>query len=158
MEFMTRESIISVIDSIKDQRYHVLDIKDEIQKKLIENAQNQQISKSFPLLFNKSHCQLEVNAKKIIDGGSVDGLFLKKTLKDFSIHENDNCFPKCRTTLDLKNVKDARNQLAHGNKAFRESSYSDDEINALFEHIEAVVNYTMDQLEICLNDKKYLKI
>lgn len=158
IEFIAREVAFYVIDDIKSKEKHVLDVNDEIQKELIKYASEKDRLVSFRLLYDKNYCQITVDKKRIVDGGNIGYKAFKKLLKTFSVDVRGDSFSiKYEGSIDLDTIKDARNDLAHGNKGFRESVYTDDQINKLYKYIEELIINIIDKLEICLNDSLYLR-
>lgn len=159
VEFFFREFIFSIYDDIHDQEVSFFDLKPYIQNIISgylfpKNSNAEQKHQTLKNLFEDKF-KIYKPEKTDIANGNVDGRMFKDILKEYQISDIQFHF---QAEIDLRTLKDIRNQLAHGEKDFSEIglAYSVEQLMVCKKEIERIFLDIQDKLEISLNDRFYL--
>lgn len=159
VEFFFREFIFSIYDDIHDQEVSFFELKPYIQNIISgylfpKNSNAEQKHQTLKNLFEDKF-KIYKPEKTDIANGNVDGRMFKDILKEYQISDIQFHF---QAEIDLRTLKDIRNQLAHGEKYFSEIglAYSVEQLMVCKKEIERIFLDIQDKLEISLNDRFYL--
>lgn len=153
VEYLTRQIILNVCDSIIEKEKHYFDIQQSIQNHLSSIAKKENYQKNIESLLNRIACLYKPETDKITDG-NIGFKKLKQILDSYHIN-----IPKWPTSppLDLDTLKDIRNNLAHGKVAFSENHFISSDLEKFIKYLEELSTLIIDNLEICINAQTYCK-
>lgn len=158
-EFFVREFILTLYEGIIESEVSFFELKDELQESIAEllfhkNLNKGEKKKQLHQVFMDDKMNYCPHKKQIVNG-NVDKKKLKEILSNYKIPVKV-CF---NSAITLDTLKDLRNALAHGEKNFYEQgiSYTVDNIEIFKEDIKSICYEMLDELDIYLNDKKFVK-
>lgn len=151
IEYLLREVILTICDEINSNNKHYFEIKNEIRKHLFDSAKKEHAQHNIELLFNHSACKFKPNNNSLLSG-NVNQRYLRETLEKYAVFVK---WPRTVSLITLDTLKDIRNELSHGHKAFSEIKFSLEDINNFIMHLEEISLLILDKLEISLNEQLY---
>lgn len=151
IEYLLREVILTICDEINSSNKHYFQIKNGIKKHLFDAAKKEHAQQNLELLFNQSACKFKPHDNKLLSG-NVNQKYLKETLENYEVFVT---WPRAASLITLDTLKDIRNELSHGHKAFSEVKYPLEDIKTFIEYLEEISLLILDKLEISLNEQLY---
>lgn len=167
IEFTVSGLIDCIYDEIRIQNLSYIDVNESIRKmwrKVILKA-TKDPKANFDTFLKKNEeiinyiisCQtLDMRARDCMPGGNLDGVSIKETFESHGINIRTNS-QNYRPDI-LENIKEKRNNLAHGSVSFveavRNNSINDIDINARF--IISFLQELIDTVEQFIDEKKYM--
>ncbi len=160
IEFFIREFILTIYEGIAEKEVSFFNLKDELQENIAGLLLPQNLSK------NKKKNQLHqvfmddkvtyYPTRQEIVNGNIDKKKLKEILNNYQFNAIKINF---KSPITLDTLKDIRNSLAHGEKNFSEQgmSYTTQDFKVFKEDVSTICVNILDELEIYLNDQKFLR-
>lgn len=155
VEATVSNAVEAIFDELRTHGIRFNDCRIEVQHVILCNLRRHNVGKIHPKLTDISlHVVTETFRKNELFSGNVDARKIKATAKEFGFQSPNKSGSK------LLSVKNARNDLAHGNKSFAEVG-RDNTHQEMEETKIQVVDYLTKMLE-CVSEyltrKEYLAI
>jgi hypothetical protein len=160
VESTMRDAIEAIFDELKNQAISFAQLKPEIKMIVLQNLQNRS-PEEIHLRINQISTDIIIATfdRKKLFSGNVDARLIKKIAEKYGFSYQTD-FAKTKHGKNLRNIKRNRNDLAHGNKSFKEVG-RDNSIEVLLEIKEEVIEYLRQillNIAIYLENQEYLDI
>jgi len=162
---LVESTMTNAIDAIhqifQSKNLNFDDLRVEVQQVILKNFRNAALNES--MVLNKTHpiqiAMLRMGySKKNLFSGNVDARSIRDTAKiyGFDIAQHDTSLS--RDGLRLVNVKEKRNQLAHGKISFEECGHetSHDELIAIANETVSYLKAVLMGIEVYITQQAYL--
>ncbi len=167
IEFSITNLLQAIYDKIKDEQCGYIDISESLQavwhhtriKNSLQdpNANNNTVERISKQLLDDaiSNSTLRFNAKKSIPGGNLDGEKIIRLFKDHGVAIHPSCCSYREN--ELKDIKDRRNDLAHGSVSFTEAGnqVTTSELAELSDNVDSFLQQLKKDVIDYLNNGEY---
>jgi hypothetical protein len=160
VESTMRNAIVAIFDELKNQAISFDQLKPEIKMIVLQNLKNSS-PEEIHLQINQISTDIIIatfDSEKLFSG-NVDARLIKKIAKKYGFSYQTD-FAKTKNGKNLRAVKENRNDLAHGDKSFKEVG-RDNSIEVLLEIKEEVIEYLrqiLENIKTYLDNQEYLDI
>lgn len=160
IESTITNAIQAIFDELKIKGISFDDLRNELKEIIIKNLKNRASDK---LLVSLQRISVDIISasfdKSDLFSGNIDAKKIKKEIAPqyrFSYYTNNN---KTYGGIDLKRIKDNRNDLAHGFKSFEDigKDYTADELLKMQKRVILYLKTLLENIETYLNNEEYLK-
>jgi len=160
VESTMRDAIEAIFDELKNQAISFDQLKPEIKMIVLQNLKNRSPEK-INLQINQISTDIIIATfdRKKLFSGNVDARLIKKIAEKYGFSYQTD-FAKTKNGKNLRDIKRNRNDLAHGNKSFKEVG-RDNSIEVLLEIKQEVIEYLrqiLQNIKIYLDNQEYLDI
>ncbi len=157
IEGTIRSSIQHIFDHLSDHSVSFDDLNRDLKLIVLKNLKKQSPDK---LIQNISQLSLDIIAETFdandIVSGNVDARKIKDIAKNYGF--SSQSVPMTRDGYDLRDIKDKRNDLAHGIKSFNEigRDISSDELFRMKNRVIIYLKFFIVNIEDYLENRDYL--
>jgi hypothetical protein len=160
VESTMRNAIVAIFDELKNQAISFDQLKPEIKMIVLKNVKNRS-PEEINLRINQISTDIIIATfySKKLFSGNVDARLIKKIAQKYGFSYQTD-FAKTKNGKNLEDIKDKRNDLAHGDKSFKEVGQGKT-IEDLLEIKEEVIEYLRQillNIAIYLENQEYLDI
>jgi MAE_28990/MAE_18760-like HEPN len=160
VESTMRNAIVAIFDELKNQAISFDQLKPEIKMIVLQNLKKRSIEE-INLQINQISTDIIIatfDSKKLFSG-NVDARLIKKIAKKYGFSYQTD-FAKTKNGKSLVDIKDKRNDLAHGDKSFKEVGQGKT-IEDLLKIKEEVIEYLrqiLENIKTYLDNQEYLDV
>jgi len=160
VESTMRNAIVAIFDELKNQAISFEQLKPEIKIIVLKNLQNRS-PKKIHLQINQISTDIIIATfdRKKLFSGNVDARLIKEIAEKYGFSYQTD-FAKTKDGQNLVDIKDKRNDLAHGDKSFKEVGQGKT-IEDLLKIKEEVIEYLrqiLENIKTYLDNQEYLDV
>ncbi|MEG4394444.1 MAE_28990/MAE_18760 family HEPN-like nuclease [Microcoleus sp. BROC3] len=160
VESTMRNAIVAIFDELKNQAISFDQLKSEIKMIVLQNLKNRS-PKKIHLQINQISTDIIIatfDGEKLFSG-NVDARLIKEIAKKYGFSYQTD-FAKTKNGESLVDIKDKRNDLAHGVKSFKEVGQGKT-IEDLLKIKDEVIEYLrqiLENIKTYLDNQEYLDV
>lgn len=162
IESTMREAVVKVHEKISVSGVSFDKLRFELQKKIMQRAKNNKTP--FETMISKFNGNISLNIhnaalkKEDLFSGNIDRKEIKTVASIYGFNDKTD-YQKTKNGRHLDNIKDNRNDLAHGNKTFSEvgSNKTVSELKELCDEVISFMYEIFDNMIDSIESQKYLK-
>jgi len=162
IESTMREAVVKIHEKISVAGVSFNNLRLELQTKIIQRAKKNNTPLATVLEEYAGDISLNIHnaalKKEELFSGNIDRKEIKSTASIYGFNDKTD-YRKTKNGEHLTNIKENRNDLAHGNKTFSEvgSTKSIAELKVLCNEVIAFMYEIFDNIIDCVDSQKYLK-